>query len=196
MPNAELLDILARQSIRKGDFVLASGARSHYYCDVRATALSPRGGRLCGEAMLEHLSFHEIEAVGGMAMGAAYLASAVALASDGTSRPLPAFVVRPAAKDHGMASRIDAAWHADGPLIRKGRRVAVLDDVVTSAGSILRALDAVEAAECEVVAVAAVLDRQAGGAERIRARGYPFAALFLADEHGDLSPGRGWPVSA
>ncbi|HVS62059.1 MAG TPA: phosphoribosyltransferase family protein [Thermoanaerobaculia bacterium] len=192
MSNAELLEILARQSIRKGDFVLASGARSHYYCDVRATALSPRGGRLCGKAVLELLRPHDVEAVGGMAMGAAYLASAVALASDGTDRPLPAFVVRPAAKDHGMASKIDASWHPDGPLIAPGRRVAVIDDVVTSAGSILRALDAVEEAECEVVAVAAVLDRQAGGADRIRERGYPFAALFVADERGDLSPGPGW----
>jgi orotate phosphoribosyltransferase len=192
MHNAELLEILARQSIRKGDFVLASGARSHYYCDVRATALSPRGGRLCGEAMLELLAAHDVEAVGGMAMGAAYLASAVALASDRTARPLPAFVVRAATKDHGMASKIDASWHPDGPLIAPGRRVAVIDDVVTSAGSILRALDAVEEARCVVAAVTAVLDRQAGGAERIRERGYPFAALFLADEHGDLSPGAGF----
>ncbi|HVS14164.1 MAG TPA: phosphoribosyltransferase family protein [Thermoanaerobaculia bacterium] len=188
----ELLDILARQSIRKGDFVLASGARSHYYCDVRATALSPRGGRLCGESLVALLRPFEIEAVGGMAMGAAYLASVVALASEPTDRPLSAFVVRPATKDHGMASRIDAAWHPDGPLIRPGRRVAVIDDVVTSAGSILRALDAVEEAGCAVQAVAAVLDRQAGGAEKIRARGYPFAALFVADENGDLSPGGGF----
>lgn len=188
----DLQAILERQSIRRGDFILTSGAKSKYYCDTKATVLSPGGAALVGRALFELLRPHRPEAVGGLAMGAAYLASAVAIASEGTDAPMPGFVVRTEAKAHGTKSKIDQAWHHDGPLIREGRRVAVVDDVVTTAGSTLKAIDAVVEAGCVVVAVAAVLDRQAGGAERIRERGLSFAALFRADTDGELSVGATW----
>lgn len=183
----ELRHLLARQSIRKGEFTLASGQKSHYYCDTKATVLSPRGARLIGEALFQLLRGRGIEAVGGLALGAAYLATAIAVVSDQEGEPIYGFVVRPETKDHGTARRIDESWHPDGrPLITTGRRVAVVDDVITTAGSLLRAVDAVEAAGCEVVLVAAVVDRQAGGAERLRARGLELEALFRADSEGEL----------
>ena len=186
----ELASVLAAQSIRKGDFTLASGAHSHYYCDTKATVLSPRGARLCGRALLQLILPHRPQAVGGLAMGAAYLATAVALASDEDGQsPVFGFTVRAATKDHGIRNRIDCSWYPDGPLIAPGRRVALIDDVVTSAGSILQAIDAVQEAGCDVVAVAAVLDRRAGGAERIRERGLAFGALLEADDNGDLHHG-------
>ncbi len=189
----ELRAILARQSILRGDFTLTSGQRSQYYCDTKATVLSPRGARLCGRALFALLRDRDIEAVGGLALGAVYLATAVAIASDEAGQPIYGFAVRRDAKGHGTQTRIDASWHPDGrPLVVAGRRVAVVDDVVTTAGSTLEAIDAVQAAGCEVIAVAAVLDRQAGGAERIRARGLPFAALFRASAEGDLSLGSGF----
>jgi orotate phosphoribosyltransferase len=188
----DLQAILERQSIRRGDFTLTSGAKSKYYCDTKATVLSPTGAALVGRALFELLRPYHPEAVGGLAMGAAYLASAVAIASEGTDAPMPGFVVRAETKAHGTKSRIDQAWHADGVLMSAGRRVAVVDDVVTTAGSTLKAIDAVVEAGCVVVAVAAVLDRQAGGAERIRERGLPFAALFRADSEGELSLGATW----
>ncbi|HUP24705.1 MAG TPA: orotate phosphoribosyltransferase [Thermoanaerobaculia bacterium] len=188
----ELQAILERQSIRRGDFTLTSGAKSKYYCDTKATVLSPSGAALVGRALHALLAPHRPEAVGGLAMGAAYLATAVAIASVETDLPIPGFVVRAEAKGHGTLSRIDQAWHAGGPLITAGRKVAVVDDVVTTAGSTLRAIDAVVEAGCEVVAVAAVLDRQAGGAERIRDRGLPFAALFRADSEGELHLDATW----
>lgn len=191
-PLSDLQALLERQSIRRGDFTLTSGAKSKYYCDTKATVLSPQGAALIGRALHSLLAPYRPEAVGGLAMGAAYLATAVAIASAESELPIPGFVVRAEAKGHGTMSKIDQAWHADGPLIRAGRRVAVVDDVVTTAGSTLRAIDAVVEAGCEVVAVAAVLDRQAGGAERIRERGLPFAALFRADSDGTLHVGATW----
>ncbi len=184
----ELKALLQERSIAKGDFVLTSGARSHYYCDTKATVLSPRGSRLIGEALCEQLRPFGVDAVGGPEVGGAYLATAASVASDLDGTPLFGFLVRNKAKGHGTSARIDASYHPDGrKLIVAGRRVAVVDDVVTSAGSILRAIEAVEAEGCEVAAVSAVVDRQEGGGDRLRSLGYDFRPLFLADNEGDLT---------
>jgi orotate phosphoribosyltransferase len=184
----ELCSVLVERSIRYGDFTLASGAKSRYYCDTKLTVLTPRGAALIGEALLAVLRPYRVEAAGGLAMGAAYLATAVAIASerDGGA-PIYGYTVRPERKDHGRGQKIDEAWHPDGKLLMAGRRVAVVDDVVTTAGSTLRALDAVLETGAEVRVAVAVLDRQSGGAEAIRARGIPFHALFRADDEGRIS---------
>ena len=184
----ELKAVLQERSIAKGSFTLTSGAHSHYYCDTKATVLSPRGSRLIGEALREQLRPFGIDAVGGPEVGGAYLATAASVASDLDGPPLFGFLVRNKAKGHGTSARIDASYHPDGrKLIAEGRRVAVVDDVVTSAGSILRAIEAVQDEGCEVVAVSAVVDRQEGGGELLRSRGFDFRPLFLADNEGNLS---------
>ncbi len=184
----ELKAVLQERSIAKGSFTLTSGAHSHYYCDTKATVLSPRGSRLIGEALREQLRPFGVEAVGGPEVGGAYLATAASVASDLDGPPLFGFLVRNKAKGHGTSARIDASYHPDGrKLIAEGRRVAVVDDVVTSAGSILRAIEAVQAEGCEVAAVSAVVDRQQGGGELLRSRGFDFRPLFLADNEGNLS---------
>ncbi len=143
-----LREILVERSIRYGDFTLASGAKSRYYCDTKLTVLTPRGAALIGEALAELLRPYDVEAAGGLAMGAAYLATAVAIASERGGDPIYGFTVRAEKKDHGRGQKIDEAWHPDGKLLRPGRRVAVLDDVVTTAGSTLQALDVVLATGC------------------------------------------------
>ena len=184
----ELKAVLQERSIAKGSFTLTSGAHSHYYCDTKATVLSPRGSRLIGEALCEQLRPFGVEAVGGPEVGGAYLATAASVASDLEGPPLFGFLVRNKAKGHGTSARIDASYHPDGrKLIAEGRRVAVVDDVVTSAGSILRAIEAVQDEGCEVVAVSAVVDRQEGGGELLRSRGFNFTPLFVADSEGNLS---------
>ena len=190
----ELEPLLVERSIRYGEFTLASGAESHYYCDAKLILLSPRGARLCGEALCRVLERCDVEAVGGLAMGAAYVAAGVAQASGGAEHRLHGrlygYVVRNEQKDHGRGQKIDQSWYpGGGPLIRQGRRVAVVDDVVTTGGSTVKAIEAVRAAGCEVRAVAAILDRQAGGGERFAAMGLPFYSLFVADENGALSIG-------
>ena len=184
----ELMALLQERSIAKGDFVLTSGARSHYYCDTKATVLSPRGSRLIGEALCDQLRPFGIDAVGGPEVGGAYLATAASVASDLEGPPLFGFLVRNKAKGHGTSARIDASYHPDGrKLIAEGRRVAVVDDVVTSAGSIIRAIEAVQEEGCEVVAVSAVVDRQQGGGDLLRSQGFNFTPLFVADSEGNLS---------
>ncbi len=186
----ELQLLLVERSIRYGDFTLASGARSHYYCDAKLTLLSPRGARLCGEALCRVLEVCDAEAVGGLAMGAAYVAAGVAQASAGRDHRLYGFTVRSERKEHGRGQKIDESWHpGGGPLLGPGRRVAVVDDVVTTGSSTVKAIEAVQSAGCEVRVVAAILDRQAGGAERFAGMGLPFYSLFVADETGTLSIG-------
>jgi orotate phosphoribosyltransferase len=188
----ELRRILVERSIRYGDFTLASGAKSRYYCDTKLTVLSPRGAALIGEALAPRLRRFGVEAAGGLAMGAAYLATAVAIASERDGgEPIYGFTVRAEKKDHGRGQKIDESWHPQGKLLVPGRRVAVLDDVVTTAGSTLKALDALLETGVEVRVAAAVLDRRAGGAEAIRARGVPFFALFEADSEGQISVAAG-----
>ena len=189
----QLRDLLQNRSIRKGDFTLASGAKSNYYCDTKATVQSPEGARLIGRALYDLAKGTGAEAVGGLAMGSVFLSTAVAYASaeahagDSASPLLYGFTVRKQAKDHGTARQIDESWFPEGTLLAPGRKVVVVDDVVTSAGSILQAIDSIEEIGCEIVMVAAVVDRQAGGADRIRERGLRFESLYLCDTNGDLA---------
>ena len=189
----ELEPILVSQSFKFGEFTLSSGAKSCYFFDSKLTMLSPGGARLCGEALYSVLSKCDVEAAGGLAMGAAYMATLIAQASADGPEPIYGYTVRREKKDHGRGQKIDQSWHPDGkPLIRPGRRVALVDDVITTGGSTIEALEEVKAAGCDVRAVAAIVDRGAGGAERFAELGVPLYSLFVADEDGKLGPGR-WP---
>lgn len=187
----ELRTLLERRSVRRGDFTLASGAKSTYFFDCKTTTLSPRGALLTGRALLPLMLAKRVEAVGGLVMGATYLTTAVSLVSEQAGSPIYGFSVRKEKKDHGLEQAVDESYHPDGtPLLREGRRVAVVDDVVTKGGSVLKAIDVVEARGCEIVLVAALVDRQAGGGELLRARGLPYVALLNADPQGNLSVNR------
>jgi orotate phosphoribosyltransferase len=183
----ELRAFLEGNSIRRGDFTLASGRRSSYYCDTKATTLSPTGSRLVGEVLFELLVESGAEAVGGLALGATYIATAVALVSGQRGHPIYGYTVREQRKGHGLQREVEESAHPDKrQLLSAGRRVAVVDDVVTGGGSILRAIETVQAKGCEIVAVIAIVDRRAGGGDRLRAAGLPYLALFETDEWGNL----------
>ena len=117
--------------------------------------------------------------MGGMSIGADPIAASVAVVSQLEGKPIPAFIVRAGVKEHGTQKRIE------GPL-KAGSRVAIVDDVITTGGSVLRAIEAAEAEGCRVVKVVALLDRQQGGADEIRRRGYDFAAILSADASGEV----------
>jgi orotate phosphoribosyltransferase len=188
----ELRKLLSERSVRRGDFVLASGDRSSYYFDSRATVLSPRGAELTGEVFCDLLEDTGVEAVGGLAMGATFIATAVALVSSRRERPLYAFTVRERAKEHGMQKSIEESFHPDGqPLLCPGRRVAVVEDVVTKGGSVLKAIEAVQARGCTIERVIAIVDRQAGGGEMLLERGLPYRPVFRADASGNLTAADG-----
>ncbi len=182
---ASLLAILARLSFRLGDFTLASGAKSDYYIDCRTTTLDAEGGRLCGVVMAQLLRnvAAGAEAVGGLTMGADPLVSNIATASayHRLGRPeaplVHGFLVRKAMKAHGTGRQIEG-------YVRAGASVAVVDDVCTTGGSTITAIEAVRAAGMTVSAVLCLVDRQQGGRQAIEAAiaGAPFAALFTAED--------------
>jgi orotate phosphoribosyltransferase len=154
-----------------GEFTLASGKKSDHYWDGRKVSLDARGACLVGAAILEMISSLEVEAVGGLEMGAIPIATSVALMSNLRDRDIPAFVVRKEAKRHGTRSEIEGCDPS-------GKKVIIVDDVITSGGSILKAIEAVEARGCKVVKVIALVDRHEGGSDSVREKGYSFQSIL------------------
>lgn len=155
--------------------VLTSGRTSNYYIDAKMTTLDPEGANLTARLILEALEPFEIDAIGGYTLGADPIVSAVAALSAETNRPLPAFIVRKEPKKHGERKMIE------GPF-KPGWRICVVDDVVTTAGSTLKACQAVEEEGGTVVLTLAIVDRQEGGRENLEAKGYKFISLVTRDE--------------
>ncbi|MGH9467735.1 MAG: orotate phosphoribosyltransferase [Terriglobales bacterium] len=181
----QLLDLLARDSFRLGEFRLSSGGTSDYYVDCRTTTLSPLGGLLTARLFLEDLSQLEepVEAVGGLTLGADPIVVGVAIGSARTEHPITGFLVRKSEKAHGMGRRIEGK-------IQAGMRVAIVDDVCTTAASTIQAVEVAWAEGLDVVAVRCLIEREeAGGRNNLnqlwrahRGRNCPFAALFGALE--------------
>lgn len=173
---AELRRLLLERAVRRGTVTLRSGATSSYYIDCRVLTLSPDGLALVARLMLESLPAG-IQAVGGPTLGADPIAAGICLLSGLSGRPLPAFLVRKEAKEHGRGRRIE------GP-VEAGLRVAVVEDTVTTGGALQGAIAAVEEAGMVVGAVRCIVDREAGGLDVLRARGYDAQALFGASDLG------------
>ncbi|HUF26699.1 MAG TPA: orotate phosphoribosyltransferase [Gemmatimonadaceae bacterium] len=167
-----LLDLLATRSARVGDFVLSSGKRSTLYIDARLTTMSPDGLSLIGPLALARLreSGWNTQSVGGLTLGADPIACSISYASALSGEPLRAFTVRKESKAHGTGRLIE------GPF-RSGDRVAVIEDVITTGGSAIRAVEAVRAAGGTVAGVLALVDREEGGREAIEKLGLPVIAL-------------------
>lgn len=165
-----------------GEFKLTSGLTSKYYFDGRLLTLSPEGSNLVAQAMLPAIRDSGADAAGGPAVAAVPLVTGIAMLSgqDG-GRQVPAFFVRKEAKEHGTGKAIE------GPL-GPGSKVAILDDVCSTAGSLYMAIEAAEAAGHEVVLVGCVLDRNQGGSERLRNDGYRFFTVLAADADGNVGP--------
>ena len=172
-----LTSLLAERSSKRGHFILASGRESEFYIDARLTTMSPEGlsviGRL-GLAVLRESGWR-VDAVGGLTLGADPISYAISRESADTERPVRAFTVRKEAKTHGTGNVIE------GPF-RKTDHVAVVEDVITTGGSALRAIEAIRAAGGTVSGVLAVVDRQEGGRESLESTGIPVIALATARE--------------
>lgn len=168
---------------------LNSGGYSNYYCDLKGVTLHPRYAKIIGEMMLPAILVSGAEAVGGLAAGCIPIADAVARAALDTGVLLPTFFGRAEAKDHGpdaLASMRAAATEDGSPLIRAGRRVAIVEDAVTQGGAAMQATNAARAAGCDVVLVMTVVERHEGGGARFREMGMPFKRLFYTLEDGTL----------
>ena len=175
--HAALITLLAERSVKRGHFTLASGKQSEYYIDARLTTMSPEGLSLIGPMALSILrkSGWAIDAVGGLTLGADPISYAVSYASAISGNPLRAFTVRKEAKAHGTGRQIE------GPF-KEGDRVAVIEDVITTGGSALRAIHAVSAANGIVSGVLALVDREEGGREAIERAGTKVLSLVTASE--------------
>ena len=176
-PRTRLLDLLAQRSARRGSFTLASGRQSDLYIDCRLTTMHPEGLSLIGPAGLHALGergWHP-DSVGGLTLGADPVSYAIAYASQLAGLPTRAFTVRKEAKTHGTGKLIEGAYLA-------GDRVVVIEDVITTGGSALRAVEAVRAAGGQVIGVLSVVDREEGGREALEAAGLEVASLALASE--------------
>jgi orotate phosphoribosyltransferase len=171
--------LLLDRSVRRGDFVLASGKRSSYYIDCRLTTMSAEGQGLIGELGWRALrdAGWRPRAVGGLTMGADPVAYAVASASFGTDLVVDAFSVRKEAKAHGTGRAIEGCFTA-------GDDVVIVEDVITTGGSAQRAIAAVEAAGGRVLGVLAVVDREEGGRAALEGGGLEVVALIRAGELG------------
>ena len=166
-----LLSILAERSARRGQFTLASGRQSTLYIDARLTTMSPDGLALIGPLALAALRDVDwrVHAVGGLTLGADPISYAIAYASAETNSPLRAFTVRKEAKAHGTGRLIEGPFQA-------GDRVAVIEDVITTGGSALRAVEAIRAAGGTVAGVLALVDREEGGRDARVSAGLPGVA--------------------
>jgi orotate phosphoribosyltransferase len=170
-----LLQMLGERAYRHGQFTLASGRSSHHYVNCKPVSLSGVGLALLGSLLLDPVEPDAV-AVAGLTLGADPLVSAVALQAALAGRSLDALIVRKEAKGHGTG-----AW-LEGPLPAAGSRITVLEDVVTSGGSALKAVDQLRQAGYVVERVVAIVDRQEGGAEALRAAGLELRSLFLLEE--------------
>jgi orotate phosphoribosyltransferase len=172
-----LVTLLAERSTKRGQFTLASGKQSKYYIDARLTTMSPEGLSVIGRLGLSTLrqSGWAIDAIGGLTLGADPISYAISYASAESDHPLRAFTVRKETKTHGTGRLIE------GPF-REGDHVVVIEDVITTGGSALRAIEAVRAAHGTVEGVLALVDREEGGRQAIESAGVSIISLVSASQ--------------
>lgn len=176
---AELFELIRQRSFGRGKIKLASGRESNFYFDLRPTALHPAGATYIGSLIVDILEDLPADYVGGLEIGAVPIATAVAAASHQSQRPVGAFFVRKRVKDHGAGKLVEGLPAGES---LDGKNVVVLEDVTTTGGSALQAVEAVRQAGGNVLLVLTVVDRQEGAAENFAQLGLPFRALFTADE--------------
>jgi len=178
-PREELRQLLIQKSVCQGNFTLASGATSDFYVDARVTTLNPRGASLVGKVgwdLVRKTAAElgcRVDAVGGLTMGADPIALSIGITAyaNNPEASLQVFTVRKKVKEHGRQKLIEGNF-------AKGNSVVVIEDVITTGGSAIQAIEAVESENGQVAFVLALLDRQEGGRAAIEAKGYKVVTIF------------------
>ncbi len=171
----ELLRQIVDKAVVRGRVTLSSGREADSYVDLRRITLDARAAPLVGRVMLGLVDDLELDAVGGLTLGADPVATAMLHAAAAEGRHLDAFVVRKEGKAHGLQRRIE------GPDVT-GRRVLAVEDTSTTGGSVLQAVEALQEAEAEVVAVAVIVDRATGARDAVQSAGLEYRAAYGAHE--------------
>ncbi len=172
----ELLQFLKEKAVVRGARTLASGKKSDFYIDGKQVTLDPQGLLAAGKVILSMISGSKVDAIGGPTIGADPIAAAVSILSSQTGHPIRAFIVRKEAKKHGMQKMIE------GPALQKGDRVVMVEDVITTGGSVYTAIQEVESLGAKVVRVICLVDR-AEGAEKLLGA-YNYSPIFTLMELG------------
>ena len=170
-----LLTELSFQYDEKPVFSLVSGKKSNFYIDCKMTTLYSKGLVLIGELMYEIISPLNIKGIGGLTLGADPIAVATAFAAGQKNKDLISFVIRKEPKKHGMMKFIEGRVSA-------GDKVVIIDDVITTGGSTIKAIESAEKSGLQIVKVMVLVDRQEGGRENIVSKGYQVEALFTKED--------------
>jgi orotate phosphoribosyltransferase len=168
---ARLIEILNERSVRYGSFVLASGKESDFYLDGRQTTLDPEGAWIISEMILDRLN-PEVQAIGGLTMGADPVACSVSAVSWKKGQPMPAFLIRKQPKGHGLKRCVEGRDR-----LEKGAKVCIVEDTTTTGGSLLEAIEKAENEGLVVVQTLTVVDREEGATARLAAAGFDLEAL-------------------
>lgn len=176
-----LAALIREKALRFGDFTLASGKKATYYLDCKHVTLDPAGARLVAEGILDLFIGDRLpQAVGGMAIGADPITAAIVTMSAVRGTPIRGFMIRKESKGHGTNQYVEGPVHA-------GDEAVIVEDVVTTGGSSLTAIQRAEGFGLKVTRVIGIVDRLEGGAQTFADRGYQFASLFTIADFG-LSP--------
>jgi len=176
-----LIALVREKGLEFGDFTLASGKKASYYLDCRRVTLDSHGAHLIGEGILDLLEDDMPAAVGGMAIGADPITAAVITLAHQRGHALAGFIVRKEAKQHGKGRAVE------GP-VQPGQTCVIVEDVVTTGGSSLKAIEQVEAFGMQVQRVIAIVDRLEGGREAFAEAGYELTTLLTVRDFG-IEPG-------
>ena len=170
-----LLELFVKLAYKEGDFVLSSGQRSSYYINGKQVTLHPQGALAVGRLLLSMLPA-DTQAVAGLTLGADPIVSAVTVVSAYENQPIPGLIIRKEPKGHGTRAYIE------GPLLTAGAKVVVLEDVVTTGQSALKAVERLKQAGSIVEEIISLVDRQQGGSELYQQQGLKFQALFTIED--------------
>ncbi len=174
-----LLELFQKNALCKGEVTLSSGKKSDYYIDAKQVTLTAEGMTLVGRIILDLLKDKAFDAIGGLTIGADPIVAAVGVVSYLQNKPVQTFIVRKEPKKHGLQRFIE------GPALKPNSKVVIVDDVMTSGGSALKAIEAVRNAQCNVVKVVALVDRLEGARENLARDNYELVSIFTKD---DLTP--------
>jgi len=178
----KILQVVKDHALVRGKFTLSSGQESDYYWDGKMATTLPEAAYLIAEEIFELLEDTDIQAVGGLAIGADLMVPAVVIMSLLKGKPIPGFVIRDRRKEHGTKKEIEGQLPKE-----RGAKVALMDDIITTGNSIFPAIEKVENEGCKVAKIVVLLDRHQGGSDKLKRAGYDFTAILHSDASGQVT---------